>query len=356
VYWFDVYDGGKEVPQIAWVKHIVNWKRKWDFPGRHFIKSKMPRLYKWIQKINERDIEKVFEEKLLEIKPDVVHSFAMQVACLPILEVMLKYPNIHWMYSSWGSDVFYRKELGIQETDFQRVIKRINSYTSDCHRDYNTIQTLGFSGKFLGIFPGNGGISMGNFDTIKPKKERKTIFIKVYDDGIGQGNKIIQSFDSKLIQKIKEYKLVLLGANQALEQLLKEEQFQCLQIMCIPKEQPIANEVVLELLNDSLLYIGNSLSDGMPNLLLEAMSRGAFPIQSNPGRVTEEVIVDGKNGFLIHDSLSTAVIRAQIHRFFDTFDSLEEYQKYNHDLIDKQFNRNHLQPKIQKAYDIAFQN
>jgi hypothetical protein len=40
----------------------------------------------------------------------------------------------------------------------------------------------------------------------------------------------------------------------------------------------------------SILHIGNSISDGMPNALLEAMGMGAFPIQSNPGKVSEEVI------------------------------------------------------------------
>ena len=49
------------------------------------------------------------------------------------------------------------------------------------------------------------------------------------------------------------------------------------------------------------IHIANSISDGMPNALLEAMGMGAFPIQSNPGKVSEEVITHGKNGFLIED-------------------------------------------------------
>jgi hypothetical protein len=37
----------------------------------------------------------------------------------------------------------------------------------------------------------------------------------------------------------------------------------------------------------------------MPNALLEAM--GMAPIQSNPGKVSEEVIKEGVNGLLIND-------------------------------------------------------
>jgi glycosyltransferase involved in cell wall biosynthesis len=54
-------------------------------------------------------------------------------------------------------------------------------------------------------------------------------------------------------------------------------------------------------MGESLIYIGNSISDGMPNTLLEALTMGAFPIQSNPGGVTEEIIENGKNGFLINN-------------------------------------------------------
>ncbi len=49
----------------------------------------------------------------------------------------------------------------------------------------------------------------------------------------------------------------------------------------------------------SLIYIGNNISDGMPNTLLEAIIMNAFPIQSNPGNVTSEIIDNESNGLLI---------------------------------------------------------
>ena len=63
VYWFDVYDNGKIVNRIDWVKQIVGWKRRWDFPGRFFVKKKIPRLYNWLAIINERDISKEFQKQ-----------------------------------------------------------------------------------------------------------------------------------------------------------------------------------------------------------------------------------------------------------------------------------------------------
>ena len=39
----------------------------------------------------------------------------------------------------------------------------------------------------------------------------------------------------------------------------------------------------------------------MPNTLLESMTMGAFPIQSNPGKVTEEIIKNNINGLLIEN-------------------------------------------------------
>ena len=65
----------------------------------------------------------------------------------------------------------------------------------------------------------------------------------------------------------------------------------------------------------SLIYIGNSVSDGLPNTLLEAIIMGAFPIQSNPGGATAEIISNNKNGFLIEDpedvdSISELIVKA----------------------------------------------
>ena len=44
----------------------------------------------------------------------------------------------------------------------------------------------------------------------------------------------------------------------------------------------LPQDELMKLIGKSLIYIGNSISDGMPNTLLEAIVMGVFRIQSNP--------------------------------------------------------------------------
>src|SRR6218665_3382289 len=107
IYWFDITGMSDKVERLNWVTQKTGWKLKWNYPGRSFIKSKFPDIYRMIQINNERNTTQIFEKYLNEIKPDVVHSFALYLSCSPIISVMEKYRDQKWIYSSWGSDLFY---------------------------------------------------------------------------------------------------------------------------------------------------------------------------------------------------------------------------------------------------------
>ena len=115
VYWFDVTGMSKPVEKISWMNQYVDWKLKWNYPGRSFLKKKFKRGYDFIQQWNEKNTAKEFEKYINIIQPDVVHSFALYVSCTPIIAVMEKYKNIKWIYSSWGSDLFYFQNEWIEK-------------------------------------------------------------------------------------------------------------------------------------------------------------------------------------------------------------------------------------------------
>jgi glycosyltransferase involved in cell wall biosynthesis len=357
IYWFDVTDGGHKVERLHWVKQIVAWKLYWDFPGRVFIKKYMPWLYRLIKKINERNTATFFEQKLIEIQPDLVHSFALQIACIPIFPVMLKHKNIKWVYSSWGSDVFYFKKLKIKEVVMKQIFERINFLITDCNRDYEIARELGFVNQFMGIFPGNGGIDfiIGKEQLLQPE-QRDTVLIKAYNDDIGKGIEILKSFDNELIHLLTKFNIVLFGADlKIIDYINKNAIFNKLKITIYNENQPIANDELLKIMGRSYLYIANSLSDGLPNALLEAMGMGCFPIQSNPGNVMTEIIQHGKNGYLIENPLDNTEIRHWISLALSDSNQIENKFQYSVDFIRERCNRKELKYKIVRLYEDIYE-
>jgi glycosyltransferase involved in cell wall biosynthesis len=352
IFWFDVTDGGEKVERLHWAKQVVGWKFRWNYPGRVFVKINFPKVYNFIQKFNERNTLKVFEKKLLEIQPDIVHSFELQISCISILPIMLKYKNKKWIYSSWGSDVFYFEKLNIEEKLIRQILGRIDFLISDCKRDYEITKKLGFRNQFLGVFPGNGGI---DFPLEMPQlfmpKDRDTILIKAYNEGFGRGIDILKSFDSELIDLLMKFEVVLFGANQEIIDYIEgNDQLKKINFIIYSKNRHINNEALLRLMNKSCLYIANSLSDGLPNALLEAMGMGAFPIQSNPGNVSEEVITHGINGFLIANPLDKNEIANWIKKAIQDEKLRKEAQNFNVKFIREKYNRKNLRKDICELY------
>lgn len=351
VVWFDASDGGTTVERINWVTQIKGWKLKWDFPMRHTFKQYFPKIYTYLQKYNERNLTAVFEKIVQEYQPDIVHSFEMRLAGLPILAVMQKRHSIPFIYSSWGSDLFYHEQLGITQSTVTSFLERVDYLITDCWRDYNIAVANGYTNVFLGVFPGNGGITIDT-TKIKDSQERDTIIIKGYDDGVGMASKVIEALALVPIPLIRNYNLLIYSADASIVyQLKNKEYFNSLKVRVINRGAFISNAELLAIMGQSVLHIGNSISDGMPNALLEAMGMGAFPIQSNPGKVSEEVIENGINGILIKNPLDAQEIANNIEWAIVNPEVRVQAQTHNVDFIQKKCNRITLKKKIIVMYE-----
>ncbi|MEO2070475.1 MAG: glycosyltransferase family 4 protein [Zunongwangia sp.] len=299
IYWLDIYDSNTFVEKIDFAEQIIGWRYKWDYPGRYRIKKTFPLVDIFFRKINERNIQKIFKNKLEEIKPDVVHSFVMYSACVPILGVMKKYNRIKWIYSAWGNDLFFYQNNPEYRRGMINVFPYLHYMFADCKRDYLIAKSLGYSSKYLGTYPTGGGYHFDDYQAfINKKEDRNIILIKGYQHKFGRCNSVLDSL-LKIYKKLENYKIVVFAANNEVTEFankIKLYDFVNLQII-----QRMEHEDVLKLMGESSIYIGNSISDGMPNTLLEAIIMEVFPIQSNPGGATAEIIDHGKNGLLIND-------------------------------------------------------
>jgi hypothetical protein len=298
-YWFDVI-GHQYFDATLDIRKMLDWEQQ-KFPyykGKDLPPNQLGWIYERVRKFLETTTDAYWDKVIEDIEPDVVHSFEMQVCAYPLLNTMKKHTNIPWIYSCWGSDMFYYQHLPEHLPEIKQVLLHIHYLHTDCQRDYDLAVQLGFRGKHTGVIPGAGGYALANYTAKQvDMQNRNIILVKGYEDAVGRALIVIKALEN-LIQKIASYQVVVFSAHQPVIDYVVQRKlpFQ------LYEGYSLSNSAVLELMGKAFLYIGNSTSDGMPNTLLEAIVMGAFPIQSNPGGVTAEIIEHGKNGLLIEDA------------------------------------------------------
>lgn len=351
VFWFDILDGGKS-KHLPWVQQITGWKQKYpNFKGRYFLKKRLPLLYKKLSFLFEYNTEKVFEKVLQDVKPDLVHSFVLYISCTPILKVMQKHNQMPWVYSSWGSDLYYFKNIDSYKHDILNVLPRINYLITDCKRDISIAKSLGFEGIVLGTFPGGGGFDYEETDKyIMPILERKSILVKGYQGRSGRAIQVIKALQL-ITDELNNFDIIVFGTDKEVEAYIVENEVsKKITIKVLSRNHFLPHHSILKLMGEALIYIGNSNSDGMPNTLLEAISQGAFPIQSNPGGASSEVIMNGENGFLIEDCNSSEAIKELILKAISNLNLIENAFIINQNKIKPQYERILIKNQVLMAY------
>lgn len=355
IYWFDIVDGSP-TKKLPWVKKVNGWKVRYPYAkGRYFLKKKSPFIYKIIKPLFERNTAKEFEKALDRIKPDVVHSFVLYISCAPIYSIMLKNKSLPWIYSSWGSDLYYFQNLPKYLKEIKTVLPRVNYMFSDCLRDKQLAEKYGFSGHYLGSYPGGGGYDLQTYDNyIAAVEKRNIILIKGYQGRSGRALNVLKAIE-QIIDFLKPYKIVVFGADDEVVRFVKHSSVinKNDNLEILPLSQFLPHSEIMQLMGKSLIYIGNSNSDGMPNTLLEAIIMGAFPIQSNPGGATEEIIVHGKNGLIISDHNNSDEIASLLKEAITNKELLNSAFRINQSETKLKFDRNHISNEVIKKYGLV---
>jgi glycosyltransferase involved in cell wall biosynthesis len=95
---------------------------------------------------------------------------------------------------------------------------------------------------------------------------------------------------------LREYEIVVYAASAAIAPQVERLRFDLgLHIRIVPRRP---HGEILALFGRARIAIGVNITDGVPNAMLEAMTMGAFPIQSDT-ESTAEWITHGENGLLV---------------------------------------------------------
>lgn len=348
IYWLDIFDSNTKVEQIDFTEQITGWRYKWNYPGRYFLKSKAPALTRLINVFNERNFQNQLEKQIKRIEPDVVHSFVMYLGGAPALPVIKKFPKLKWVYTAWGSDMYYYEKLPEHLGGMRKALPHLDYMFADCQRDYCIAKENGFKGRFLGVFPGGGGFDFERFDPlIRNHQDRNIILIKGYQGLHGKCISVLKAI-LELREELNIYRIVVFGAAPEVFKFVETSSLKEFNNLEVVGKLPYQN--LMELMGQSLIYVGNSSSDGMPNTLLEAIIMEVFPIQSNPGGATAEIIDHKVNGLLIEDPKNSKAIAKLLKEALDNNGLRKSAIKWNSEKIKPKLERNKVKRKVLEAY------
>jgi glycosyltransferase involved in cell wall biosynthesis len=233
---------------------------------------------------------------------DVVHSLEFQHAgyltCDAIDQIQGSPPI--WIATNYGADIaFFGKEPKHQQK-IQQILKRCDYYSSECTRDLELAQKLGFKGRVFTILPNSGGIDVlgvRRFRQAGKSSERRIIAVKGYQHFAGRALTALRALELCGASRLDGYHVKVFSAFPEVvtevERLSRTGNFR---ITCLPEH--VSHEEILSLHGSARISLAISLADGISTALLEAMAMGSFPIQTCTA-CADEWIVDGESGFIV---------------------------------------------------------
>lgn len=347
LHFFDVLNRG-EIQTHSNITQYSHWKRnKIRFKGKTVLKKNLPWIYDKLHPFLEVTADEFLESLINKINPNIIHSLEMQSCSYPIYKTMLKYPSIKWVYSCWGSDLFYYKNFAWHKKRITKILSRLDYLLTDCNRDLIIAKHLGFKGIHLGIIPGGSGYDFNTIkDHIVPFSTRRIILVKGYEHKFGKALNVIKALEKNL-ELHSKYEIVVFGAHEVVINYVVKHNLN----FKVYGRHELNHQSVMELFGKARIYIGNSISDGLPNTLLEAFVTGAFPIQSNPGKVTEEIITDNVNGLIIRDPGNIEAISRLIEKALVNDYLLETASKLNQSFAETYLDKQKIKIKIGEIYN-----
>lgn len=236
---------------------------------------------------------------LRRLRPDLVHTIEMQHAAYLTLEARrLSDHFAPWIYSCWGNDLYWFGRFAEHRPKIAAVLETCDYLMADCERDVDLARALGFGGEVLGVFPGPGGFDRERMQALGcgvPPSGRRRVAVKGYDDDRSRGRVALRAV-ALCADLLGDYEVVVYMPAEATQALAAEiAETTGLRITLLPS---VPVEEIWRLFGSCRVAISLSLSDGTPNTMLEAMTTGAYPLQSDtPG--VESWLDDGRTGALV---------------------------------------------------------
>ena len=253
--------------------------------------------------LNRKKRVKQLRRLIQELHPDIIHTLETQNAGYLMLDANKKLGiiTVPWIHSIWGSDLYYFGSIVAHQQRIRGVLSHCTHLICEGKRDVTLAKSFGFTGVILPFMQATGGFNLNECKQLSsgvlPSK-RKTIVLKGYQNWAGRALIALRAVSLSKTD-FSQYTLVVIHApmnsvtTRTAEEVCKNKK---MHLHLIPPGAP--HKQILKLYGEARISISISISDGVPNSLLESMVMGAFPIQSNTS-CADEFITENETGFLV---------------------------------------------------------
>jgi glycosyltransferase involved in cell wall biosynthesis len=296
---------------------------------------------------------------ILRWQPDIVHSLRLYPEAWlthQVLQYVLQNRRPRWIVSTWGSDLNVFSDQPPHQDQVKPILENCDGFFADCRRDLNKAISLGLSESKLALpdpVPGTGGLQPDDFLDARLSHSNRNLIVvpKAYDAPFHKTAVILEAL--RMVENaLDDYEVHLLMCSDEVRMWLSRMPQKIRSRL--HAHQTIPHDEFLKMLKRTRVVIAPSLSDGTPNVMLEAMASGALPLMS-PIDSIEEWIADGQNG-LLAPALRADLIAEALLRALRDDELFERAQRINWDLVSRRANRDSISQQVADYYQRVADN
>jgi glycosyltransferase involved in cell wall biosynthesis len=293
------------------------------------------------------------------LRPDVVHSHEIQHAGALVAHARRHSgpPQPPWFVTSWGSDIFWNGRDPFFRRTIRDVLTNCDYYGTDCHRDVGLARAFGLQGRVIGVWPVPGGIDPAHAASLRtpgPTSARRAIAVKGRVSNIGQGlvafAAVERCADLLTGWEVGGY-LVSPDLGRRYEALAARSGFSYTEVSQIPQSGPLTGEhdQVLALQGRARVSLALNRSDGNSLSFLEAITMGAFPVQSS-SCCGAEYVPQGR-GALYVPATDAAAVAMALRRALTDDALVDAGAELNARIVAEHFDRDRIREQVVNVYE-----
>lgn len=286
-----------------------------------------------------------------QIKPDLIHSLEFQHCGYNVLKAKEIYGDGFppWLATNWGSDIYYYRQFPDHRKQISRLLENADYYSCECARDIVLAKELGFKGQVMPVMPNTGGLDMNMVSALRAihkPSSRKIIMVKGYQHFAGRALTALDAIE-RCADELRGYQVIVFSASPEIFHRVEDlKKYMRVDISLLPYAE---HHVMFRMFSRARVYLGVSVSDAISTSMLEAMSMGAFPIQTNTS-CCDEWIEDGKAGFHIPAD-DSAVIADRLRTALRDDELVDSAAEVNWTTVQARLDQNMLKTKAISFYE-----